>query len=187
MRLCRPGSTNCLAVADSWVLGAIRFEGVNPNPQNPPILFTSGMKGVKIALEFDSEWDELPFRSATFFAVDSFTTVEDVSDHVVVPENVLDRPFTKVYLSVVGQDVKPDADTIARATEIHARMDAIQTEMLTANSETVGPLMSEYMALREELDGMTLVRKRFPTPLLPIGRVFPGAEPPEDSDQLEGV
>lgn len=169
-------------MADSWVLGAIRFEGGNPNPQNPPILFTSGMKGVKIALEFDSKWDEVPFRSATFFAVDSMLTVEDVTDSVEVPEQILDRPYTKVYLSVVGQDVKPDDETVARATEIHARMDAIQTEMLTANSETVGPLMSEYMALRKELDTMNLVRKRFPTPWLPIGRVFPGAELPEDSE-----
>lgn len=170
-------------MADSFVLGAIRFKGLCPKLQNPPIVFTTGMKGVKIALEFDSEWDKLPVRSATFFAYDSFATVEDVSDHVVVPENILDRPFVEVYLSVVGQDVKPDADTMARATEIHARMDAIQTEMLTANSETVGPLMSEYRGLRKELDGMTLVRKRFPTPLRPIGRVFPGVKPPEEVDE----
>lgn len=169
-------------MADSCVLGAIRFEGANPTPPNPPILFTSGMKGMKIALEFDSEWNEVPFRSATFFAVDSMMTVENVTDSVEVPEQILDRPYTKVYLSVVGQDVKPDADTIAKATEIHARMDTIQAEMLTANSEAVGSLMSEYMALCNELDTMNLVRKRFPTPWLPIGRVFPGAEVPDDSE-----
>lgn len=169
-------------MADSWVLGAIRFEGVNPAPQNPPILFTSGMKGVKIALEFDSEWDELPFRSATFFAVDSLLTVEDVTDSVEVPEQILDRPFTKVYLSVVGQDVKPDAETVARATEIHARMEAIESGMQTATTETVGPLMAEYMALHDELGTMNLVRKRFPTPWIPVGRVFPGAEVPEEVD-----
>lgn len=169
-------------MAESWVLGAIRFEGVSPKPQNPPILFTSGMKGVKIALEFDSEWDELPFRSATFFAVDSMLTVEDVTDSVEVPEQILDRPYTKVYLSVVGQDVKPDAETVARATEIHARMEAIESEMLTATSDTVGALMSEHMALYEELGTMNLVRKRFPTPWIPIGRVLRGVEPPEEVD-----
>ena len=174
-------------MADTWVLGAIRFEGVAPKPQNPPIMFTSGMKGMKIALEFDSEWDEVPFRSATFFAVDSMMTVEDVTDSVEVPEQILDRPYTKVYLSVVGQDVKPDAETVARATEIHARMEAIESGMQTATSETVGALMSEYMELRKELDGMTLIRKRFPTPWIPIGRVLRGVELPEDSEQFEGV
>lgn len=167
-------------MADSWVLGAIRFEGLDPKPQNPPIMFTSGMKGMKIALEFDSEWDEVPFRSATFFAVDSFMTVEDIADSVEVPEQILARPFTKVYLSVVGQDVKPDAETVARIAQIRTRMEAIESEMLTANSETVGALMSEYSDLRKEWAGMDVVRKRFPSPFFPIGRVFPGAEVPEE-------
>ena len=169
-------------MADTWVLGAIRFEGVSPKPQNPPIMFTSGMKGMKIALEFDSEWEGLPFRSATFFAVDSMVTVDDVTDSVEVPEQILDRPFTRVYLSVVGQDVKPDADTIARATEIYARMEAIETEIRSATSDTVGALMSEYTALHDELGTMNIVRKRFPTPWVPIGRVFPGVELPEEVD-----
>lgn len=172
-------------MAEFPVLGAVRFEGADPKLQDRFILFTTGMVGMEIAVEFNAEWDDLPYRTAVFFAVDTIREVEIEGDTVVVPAEILDRPYTKVYMGAIGEDVKPDAETLARQAAIVARLNTIEdVEIPAATVETVGALMDEHLELHKELDGMNIVRKRMPSIWLPIGRVFPGAEPDGEVDDL---
>ena len=172
-------------MAEFPVLGAVRFEGPTPILQDRCVLFTTGMVGMEIALEFDSEWDEFPYRKAAFFAVDSILMVDIVADTVVVPAQILDRAYTKVYMGALGEDADPDDETLARQSEIVARLNALyDVEIPAATEETVGALMDECSALWKELDSMNIVRKRMPTTWLHIGRVVPGAEPDGEVDDL---
>lgn len=158
------------------VLGAVRFNGLRPMPQNPPIKFTSGMKGMAISLEFDSSWDTLPFRLAVFRCVDYVETVYNVTNYVEVPASILARPFTTVGLSIVGHDVEADAEKYARCAEINSRLKNIEAQIWFADFEKSGELLSESRALRYELKSLNLPTKRFPTMMLPIGYVVPGAQ-----------
>lgn len=160
------------------VMGAVRVEWRRLILQTPPIIFTSGMEGVSIALDLDPAWNEFPVLFASFFATDIILNADIVNNSVLVPAKILSRPFSKVYMSVTGQDIKPDEATITEAIEINARLSAIEKALRTAGPAETPVLMATYSALHEHLNSMNLVRKRNPTLWSRIGTVVPGCQLP---------
>ena len=171
-------------VDDFFTLGTIRFNGseaVNPGCQSA--LFTHGMVGMRMGLEFDAEWDEFPYRQAIFFSCDLKLNAEIVDNTVVIPAAILIRPYTRVYMGVCGHECKPDPETEPRRIEIISRMNTIShKEMKTATDDTVGALMEEYSALQKKFESLGGTRKRMPSTWIAIGRVVPGVHPGELPD-----
>lgn len=159
----------------NWpVRGRVRFIGARSYGQTEIGKFFPGMVGC-ITLEFNNEWDELPYRDAVFMAINPFgsskkeVTVPDISESVVIPQEVLAEPYTKVYFGVVGKDAKPDA----RGIEIVKRLNAIDVEMLSADYETSGFLLDEHKALCKELKGLNMPKMIVPSLYCFLGVVCP--------------
>ena len=164
-------------VDDYFALGTIRFNGAEAvNPGCRPILFTQGMSGMRMGLEFNAEWDEFPYRRASFWAGDLKLNAEIVDNAAVIPAAILSRPYTRVYMGACGCEWEPDPETEPRRIEVISRMNAIICdEMATATDETAEALMAEYFALAKEFESLGGTRKYMPSTWIEIGRVIPGA------------
>ena len=169
---------------DDYVLGTIFFEGAKATPTDLRLaMFTHGMVGARMGLEFNTEWDEFPYRQAIFFACDLKLNAEIVDNTAVIPAEILARPYTKVYMGVCGHEWEPDPETESRRIAIVSRMNTIShKEMKTATDDTVGALMEEYSALQKEFESLGGTRKRMPSTWIAIGRVVPGVHPGELPD-----
>lgn len=173
-------------VDDYFTLGTLRFNGAEAvNPGCRRILFTHGMVGMRIGLEFNAEWDEFPYRQAIFFACDLKLNAEIVDNTAVIPAEILARPYTKVYMGVCGYEWEPDPETEPRRIEIVSRINTIShKEMKTATDDTVETLMEEYSALQKEFESLGGTRKCMPSTWIAIGRVVPGVHPGELPDGI---
>lgn len=80
------------------------FSGVDGSMTDSEIL-TSGMVGKEAALIFDDSWAQLT-KTVVFRAGDTTRVVTDAADTVVIPEEVLARPFARLYVGVYGTDAE---------------------------------------------------------------------------------
>lgn len=144
-----------------------------------PHIFTTGGVGWSAEFSFDLEWDEVPHRTATFFAGHIQKSVPFTGNSVIIPADILKIPFTMLRVSVCGVDCIPDPDSIARAKEIRARQNEINMEFRECEQSEVKALMDEYMALVKERNGLNLIRKRYITPWCELGYIYPGATIPD--------
>ena len=78
------------------------FTGVDGSMTESEIL-TSGMVGRQVQLLFDESWAELA-KTAVFRAGDTTRVVVDAASVVTIPEDVLSRPFARLYVGVYGTD-----------------------------------------------------------------------------------
>lgn len=160
------------------ILATVSFHGTRPECCRKCHPVPTGQKGFSIEFLFDEEWDELPFRKAVFWAGDTVIDAGYITDSVEIPSEICKRPYVPLLVGVVGCDADPDAATIARAEEITARMNAIDEEILSADSDTVAELFDEHVALVYEMKSLGLVTKRLPSIWCKIGWILPGAVSP---------
>lgn len=78
------------------------FSGVDGSMTETETL-TSGMVGKQVQLLFDDSWAILT-KTAVFRAGDTSRVVMDAASIVTIPEDVLARPFGKLYVGVYGTD-----------------------------------------------------------------------------------
>lgn len=78
------------------------FSGVEGSMTESETL-TSGMVGKAVQLLFDESWAELT-KTVVFRAGDTSRVVMDAGSTVTIPEDVLARPFGKLYVGVYGTD-----------------------------------------------------------------------------------
>lgn len=79
-----------------------QFSGVDGSMTESEIL-TSGMVGKQLQLLFDDSWASLT-KTVVFRAGDTTRVVMDAASIVTIPEDVLARPFGKLYVGVYGTD-----------------------------------------------------------------------------------
>lgn len=79
-----------------------QFSGVDGSMTETETL-TSGMVGKQIQLLFDDSWADLT-KTVVFRAGDTSRVVMDAASLVTIPEDVLARPFGKLYVGVYGTD-----------------------------------------------------------------------------------
>lgn len=80
------------------------FSGVDGSMTETETL-TSGMVGKQVQLLFDDSWADLT-KTAVFRAGDTSRVVMDAASIVTIPEDVLARPFSKLYVGVYGTDAE---------------------------------------------------------------------------------
>ena len=78
------------------------FTGVEGRMTESEVL-TSGMVGKTVALRYDASWDSLT-KTLVFRAGDTSRVVISNDPLLVIPEEVLQRPFCKLYVGVWGTD-----------------------------------------------------------------------------------
>ena len=78
------------------------FTGVDGSMTESETL-TSGMVGKEVRLVFDESWADLS-KTAVFRAGETTRVVIDVADTVIIPAEVLERPFAKLYVGIYGTD-----------------------------------------------------------------------------------
>lgn len=82
---------------------SFHFTGVEGRMTQSEIL-TSGMVGKEVQILFDESWTTLS-RTVVFRAGDVCRTVQNLTPSVVIPEDVLARPFCKLYVGLYGTDI----------------------------------------------------------------------------------
>ena len=78
------------------------FTGVEGTMTESEIL-TSGMVGKEVLLVFDDSWANLT-KTVVFRAGDTTRVVMDPGETIVIPAEVLERPFVRLYAGVYGTD-----------------------------------------------------------------------------------
>ena len=157
------------------VLATVKLRGAQPESCCLIHFVPTGQKGLSISFEFDENWADLPYRRAVFRAGDAMLDAGSITDSVEIPSEICKRPYVKLLVGVVGCDADPDEATLIRAAEITNRMDAIDEEILSADSDTVAELFDEHVALMYEMKSLGLVRKQLPSLWCNLGWILPGA------------
>ena len=78
------------------------FTGVDGSMTEYEML-TSGMVGKQVQLLFDESWDELE-KTVVFRAGETCRVVMEVESVITIPDEVLARPFGKLYVGIYGTD-----------------------------------------------------------------------------------
>lgn len=142
-------------------------------------LLTTGSKGLSAVFNFSKEWDEVPYRTAVFWAKDICESVPLEGNQAVMPDIVFSKPYADLLVCVCGADCIPDPESIARAEEICARQSEINMEFRECEQSEVKALMDEYIALANERKGLNLIRKRYITQWCELGYIYPGTTLPD--------
>lgn len=82
------------------------FTGVDGSMTESETL-TSGMVGKEVTLILDESWADLT-KTAVFRAGDTTRVVMDPGDTVAIPAEVLERPFSKLFVGLYGTDGQGD-------------------------------------------------------------------------------